>query len=926
MKRFLLILGFSLIYKPHILTAQVNPQLVYLASDTIKQLRGTALSTGTLHRGIYSYFSLKATDNARNTYLFVKVDTSGKTIWSSQPMNYIEAGVVTSNYQYQRLFIGSDQNIYCQLNVGPSLGRINDTTGSMDWLITATNLLGGARLDMIDYDNTSFLFGSASSGTNKIRIARYRKQDGANMGYIDVTSINSGIFQLFSSNGNIYIASQDSCYKYESFDNPVLIWKTKLGTETLGDVFRLIENGSDLLVIGRKSTGFLNGKTICIDKTSGVLRWQLTNAGNFDLNLANYKIRNGFLYMTWEHKYVGSITERCLVNKVDLATGGLMWQVNHPFRTQYVTASVPEAMMSLDIDNNEMIYLTGYALPDNYTVQSWVFMKIRGSDGGLLAKNYLPDLSPLTGDFPGLFSIHLVDNKPYCYGFRNSTLAKVLLDTSQLQIIQNDPVKCAIQFSSKIIGIKKFSNAKNIIVKRIGKSFQISLVDLAYNSIWNKTIDDTLSYWYGNYLLDYNDSTKRIYVPSKHYPTQADNFFFWYYGPTPDAMGMLELDSLGNRVSTYFFSSADPHNSWQFFKDSTKRTFYAFSRNGTITAFRMPYFNPWLDLRAYYFLEKPYPLYKPNFFYPYSKDTIVNFCDSGPGGWGPAGFVKQWNPFLGSYFKVYPILTLRWINHVEAENKFVYYVVGKDSSDMDMIFKYRVSDSSVAWTQKFISSITTHKVFFHNSSLYTVSTQNGNILLRKFDSGTGNSIWSQNIPVPPNNYLKLVDFVFNHVKHTLTLGGNLIDTLKDRYMSSVFAITYDTSGNIIGQYVNSGYKVWPNRVSTVEIGPGNQTLVGGQISDSAHGSSAFILAMDAYAPGFVTPYVNWTGRVSNDWHNPLNWSNGIVPNANTHVIINTGTPYSPVINFDVAIGWLTLNPGVNLVVNPSAKVDIIHSQ
>lgn len=38
--------------------------------------------------------------------------------------------------------------------------------------------------------------------------------------------------------------------------------------------------------------------------------------------------------------------------------------------------------------------------------------------------------------------------------------------------------------------------------------------------------------------------------------------------------------------------------------------------------------------------------------------------------------------------------------------------------------------------------------------------------------------------------------------------------------------------------------------------------------------------------------VHWIGIADNNWHNPVNWGNGKVPDALTHVVIDGGTPFS----------------------------------
>jgi hypothetical protein len=66
---------------------------------------------------------------------------------------------------------------------------------------------------------------------------------------------------------------------------------------------------------------------------------------------------------------------------------------------------------------------------------------------------------------------------------------------------------------------------------------------------------------------------------------------------------------------------------------------------------------------------------------------------------------------------------------------------------------------------------------------------------------------------------------------------------------------------------------------------------------------------------------SWTGIVNSDWNNPSNWTCGTVPDSNTDVIITSGVL---VINSNVTIRSLKINPGVNVTVNPGFKLVVLH--
>ena len=67
----------------------------------------------------------------------------------------------------------------------------------------------------------------------------------------------------------------------------------------------------------------------------------------------------------------------------------------------------------------------------------------------------------------------------------------------------------------------------------------------------------------------------------------------------------------------------------------------------------------------------------------------------------------------------------------------------------------------------------------------------------------------------------------------------------------------------------------------------------------------------------------WVGNVSTDWENPANWSCGAVPNTNSEVFINPGTPHSAIINSDVVIKNITIRTGASVTVTTGFKLDIL---
>lgn len=65
----------------------------------------------------------------------------------------------------------------------------------------------------------------------------------------------------------------------------------------------------------------------------------------------------------------------------------------------------------------------------------------------------------------------------------------------------------------------------------------------------------------------------------------------------------------------------------------------------------------------------------------------------------------------------------------------------------------------------------------------------------------------------------------------------------------------------------------------------------------------------------------WTGSVSTQWENPLNWLCNTLPGATSNVIINAGA--TVVVNSNVTVNSVTVQPGASLVVSPGYNVNVL---
>lgn len=72
--------------------------------------------------------------------------------------------------------------------------------------------------------------------------------------------------------------------------------------------------------------------------------------------------------------------------------------------------------------------------------------------------------------------------------------------------------------------------------------------------------------------------------------------------------------------------------------------------------------------------------------------------------------------------------------------------------------------------------------------------------------------------------------------------------------------------------------------------------------------------------GCFAPNVVWSGGVSNDWSNPLNWTPNVVPSGCATDVVIPDAPNDPVISAPINVGDVTINANAQLTINSTLNI------
>jgi len=136
------------------------------------------------------------------------------------------------------------------------------------------------------------------------------------------------------------------------------------------------------------------------------------------------------------------------------------------------------------------------------------------------------------------------------------------------------------------------------------------------------------------------------------------------------------------------------------------------------------------------------------------------------------------------------------------------------------------------------------------------------------------------------------------------------------------ALLQISAGNLNGAENWSWYR---DSCGTYPMGSGNQILVSPTQNTTyyARGEGTCSGVGSCNSVNIVVSNENlWTGTVSNEWENPLNWSCNSIPGPLSIVFINAPSPFYPTIRSIATSYQIFIQPGASLLISPGFRLDI----
>lgn len=337
-----------------------------------------------------------------STPIISKLNSDGSLAWRTLP----ELPQGYTGVDFIDLFDSKENFIYTiayMEDLDIVVWKLDKTTGQVIWQSEVFDSDFSGRPGIIDYNEDKIVLYTSIDDFNGGTISGFRvytlnKSNGDNnLIHEDERNLPS-IKMAMDSQGNIFYSYYTSVNGLNDEAIPVIrkinglnfnniIWEKDYidnfnDTPSLDRIDNLfISNINEVFAMSSESGNDL----FKIDGRDGSKIWGLNNIGAFDRRLTDYKFRDGKLYMSFQHIYVGGSTANFEMSKVDTETGLKDWTTSQA--SMDVLGGIDfangnkQAIYSFDFDCSGDIYATGYYGTSGYGPGAMGIMKIDGMDG-----------------------------------------------------------------------------------------------------------------------------------------------------------------------------------------------------------------------------------------------------------------------------------------------------------------------------------------------------------------------------------------------------------------------------------------------------------------------------------------------------------------------------------------------------------------
>lgn len=795
-----------------------------------------------------------SSEKTKNKPAVICIDTFGNTIWNTAITDTNSS--LIGHFVY-KMILGKDGFIYAfcaDVNFSKQIWKLNPLNGQFVWRKKLNLLYADYTLPryLIDYDTSKILisyFASYDGLTLKANVAFINKNNGDTSSTLILGDLKSGRNRYglgIDNNKNIYYTNDDSVFKFDANNFNNKLWKTKyngLNMEAYHHVYFDSARNS-IILFGNTSTSVEKGLIAKVNAFNGSLMSSF-EAYNDAVEFQDMKVFNDNVYVTWRHYYVGGGDKRYWTTSYNLVTGKANWDIDYKFSGVGFSSSHSgnsQSAMSMDVDNIGNIYLTGYYGDANYGPENWGILKLEGSTGKALYERTVKLDTMYYDDISIGMASCVFNNTPYFIGelettpSKNGSYAKSKLTfvkakaiSGYIDILKYIDVDSNFQFQSKTISIENYGTDNLLILKQIGRSIKLELLNKNKNLVWEKTF--LKEYFLIGGVISSN-SNGEIFLSAN---SSKESNIFPFYSDITDTLYIFNLNKNGTLIKEYKFELnsfngypkemySDNNSTFIFYTKQFDLFFRKISSNSLSNEFHTGKNTNNVNFKTKYCANNSnlfIQIYGSNYYSLINKSTMNIDID--------IKLVNHYN-------------TLNYVQEIDTN---LVLLCGKNASNYESIGLYNTTLKDTLWSKILSNSNNSYvvKCVIDKSKkyVYLISSNSGNIIVRKLSINTGIKIWEYTYNGAANLEDFPYDISFNNIKSRIYVSG--YEALSNNN-KQVIIITLDSSGKILQTIKRPGSTSGENYAYCSNVSGNNTTWVGGALSKSTYGLSGFVFEVD----------------------------------------------------------------------------------
>jgi hypothetical protein len=847
-------------------------------ADTVTKIS----NEGRIHSGISdgAYMYLNGASFSETTPLptLTKVDTSGKVIWtaiareSKEQFSGLYSSCISTFKSGNRLYtIALGSFTYGEPIPRTQVWCISDSSGEVLWK-TSFQRRG---IKIVDYSISELLLLAENESNDRLDYYIIDKTTGGVVFYKPLGIPNNLFYEnktdiLVDQQKNILISINDTCKKFRDKYLNQLQWNSTIHPGgTLIMVDKIIQDSARYILFG-------NSNARAIDSATGSTIWFKTipvgyTITPYQLGAAGRPkeviIKDSSIYITWVSPFVGSVSlnRGFTLTKMNKQLGTINFNVAYDFNGVPTDAiAMQEELdwpMAMTMDSSRNIYITGSydqgSGPE--TPSNWGIMKINGNTGSFIFESTITlDSSHRLQGSQGRF-LHYFQGKMYCAGnaeksYNSYKTWPIIVSFDTLSVYQEgfrNFVSGTYRLPSSLAGFAAFSSQKIALLKKVGKSSIMELRNINNQLIWSRTFSRN-----GRFVAPQNIKNLSDTSITASFIVYKQNDQYSIYQGKPDSLLFIRLDSTGTTVfqRTIPINNDDSIASFQLYSDRAGKTNFLFHRKSfgsnvyANEGFTLNSSNTTMGgIASNNNLQNinEAPSLKLTRVQHYNGDTMVyyfsNAIGSFPRNQGYLSSATQSTAGGYNYFGFRPIRDFNKVSSVIKLDSASFFITGVSESGTIIGARFnRKLTNPWVW-----SRISPHAGNMLNadtsaSSIYCVSEKIGKKLyLSKINKLSSVQAWDFERSAEPNKSINPVDFKYNNISQSFTVGGYIVDSSSSYSRNSYFYITLDSLGNILRDITRVGVGLGETRINTLEVLQNGSNAYGGSLATSSSGTVGF---------------------------------------------------------------------------------------